>query len=127
MTPPADRPKTGAILVFATDSLSHSPLLWVRVQATPWYYTTRNAPVHVAYPDSTGAARLELLPVNSYDVELCDETHALEVVEATVAADSTDTLRVALKYIGLPRDGRRCEIRFLWHDLRPPEKNPLKK
>jgi hypothetical protein len=106
---------TGAVIVVAVDSATGNPLLNALVVVRPpgWYWSEKHQePEWWDYTDSHGAAKLNEIPAGVYIVSACEASHETEDVEWNSLPGTRDSLVVRLRYVGLPRDGRRCDIRL---------------
>jgi len=107
--------KSGALVVVAADSTTGRPIsfLDVTVRRPGWYLSeTHSEPEWLGTTDSTGCARLGGIPAGIYDATLCQNSFDRRTVGVEIVAGVTDTLSARMVYLGPPRDGRRCEVRF---------------
>jgi len=96
-------------LVCASDSVSGRPIVGALVSArlsrrgdgrTDLYFHT----------DSSGCARLGGLPIGGYPLDVCSNVYGLCTLERFARPGLVDTVRVVMRYLGPPADGRRCEV-----------------
>lgn len=111
----AGSPATGTLVVFAADSATSKPIRGVGITVRPpgWYWSeTHQEPDWFATTDGTGWARLRKIPVGNYEASFCENTYERRMTGVEIVRNRVDSLRVRMLYLGPPRDGRRCEIRF---------------
>jgi hypothetical protein len=107
-SPASDSTAAGALVLFAADSVTGVGVRDADVSARRPGYDRE----WWAYTDSTGFARLTKMVPGDYRVTVCQNEYDRGAISVKVRPSATETLRVALKYHGRPKDGRPCETRY---------------
>lgn len=96
-------------LVCASDSVTGRPIVGALVSARLSRRRDGMADLYF-HTDSSGCVRIRRLPMGGYPLDVCSNVYGLCTIERFAWPGAVDTVRVAMRYLGPPADGRRCEV-----------------
>lgn len=103
-------------MVIAIDDSARTPVSDVGVRVhRPGRFVSEShwEPQWQGFTDSGGSVQLKGIPAGRYTLSLCSGAYKPTEQEILIRPGGVDTTHASLHYLGPPRDGRRCEVRFI--------------